>query len=197
MESHFCVKRWLRCLAYITWVNSPCKAGVRVLIWQIKLTLKTSRQKYTRNSRAQSHQRSGLPETKSHVLPANSRSQDKNSNNSLMLSSPALWKQSRNTSKLNSYIRHVDWLRSRTLSPTMRVKIVAFEVFMPISALDRPVPPPANSATFPRSKLLPATDQDVTPENSFSKQAPRAPPSWKPQQEVKFIFSQWEKKKCS
>ena len=42
---------------------------------------------------------------------------------------------------------------------------------MPISALDRPVPPPANSATFPRSKLLPATDQDVTPENSFSKQA--------------------------
>lgn len=80
--------------------------------------------KYTVNGRDQIHERPGLPNTKFHVLYTVLlywKSQDKDSSNSLTFSSSALWKHSRNTLKLNC-INYVDWLRSKTLLPIVRVQ---------------------------------------------------------------------------
>ena len=85
--------------------------------------------KYTVSGRDQIHERPDLPNTKFHLLYTillSWKSQDKDSNNSLTFSSPALWKYSRNTLKLNSCINYVDWLTSKTLFPIVRVQFMAF-----------------------------------------------------------------------
>lgn len=198
MESRFHAKHCTRCFTYITWVNSrwSCKVGIRILIWHIKLRLKNLSQKYIISGRGESHQRPGLPDTKFCVLYTSLRSQDKNSNNSLTFSSPALWKQSRNISKLNSYINHVDWFRSRTPFPIIKVEVIAFwsiyTHFCPstTSSLLQPI-------QLHFSEAAPSDRSGHCSKKQLLETTPWAPDSWKPQKEVKFIIKPTGGKKCS
>lgn len=128
--------------------------------------------KYTVSGRDQIHERPGPPDTKFHVLYTillSWKSQDKDSNNSLTFSSSALWKHSRNTLKLNC-INYVDWLRSKTPLPIVRVQLMAFwRIYThPCPFATTPLLQPIQLHFSEAS--CPVTEQDSIPENSFSKE---------------------------
>ena len=72
----------------------------------------------------------------------------------------ALWRQSRNTLKVNSCINYVDRSRSKTLFPIERVQVMASQRTHALPALFPPHPS-SDSALLLRSDLLPATEQDL------------------------------------
>lgn len=160
--------------------------GIRVFICHMtdKIEAQNLSQKYTISDRDQSHQRSSLPDTKFHVLYIILRSQDKNSNNSITLSSPALWKESRNTSKLNNYINYVGWWRSRTL--LWELKLQHLGVFTPMSVL-LPSHPSSNQFSYmSREQASPSDRSEHYSRKQLLQTTPWAPDSPKPQREVKW-----------
>lgn len=90
----------------------------------------------------------------------------------------ALWRHSRNTLKLNSYISYVGRSRWKTLFPIVRVRATASRRTQALPPLGPPHPS-SDSAQLLRSNLLPATEQDWL-QKTLSPRALWAPYSWTP-----------------
>ena len=88
----------------------------------------------------------------------------------------ALWRHSRNTLKLNSYISYVGRSRWKTLFPIVRVQAMASQRTQALPPLCPPHPS-SDSALLLRSDLLPATEQDWL-QKTLSPRALWAPYSW-------------------